>query len=233
MNAMNSKPWSLNEGGSALLLWTLVQVSYISLSLWGFQPSVHYSSVLGLAFRITVRIGKTFRTENWASFQQWNQTYTPEKIWEFATMSKVQSGKLFCEICNQKDEEDYVICCEFMSLKTWYQLGAFVWLPLLLRGLLLYRETQLSARHRKFLTYEQRLKKNRLEIMQCSLRRRDSLVETTICTHTKIVVFFGDQLTVNTIGNTTASSFKRFLIFFSPSWITYSVLNLPYCCVWK
>ena len=74
VNAMNSKPWSLNEGGSSLLLWTFTQVSYISLSLWGFQPSAHYSSVLGLAFRITVRIGKTFRTENWASIQQWNQT---------------------------------------------------------------------------------------------------------------------------------------------------------------
>ena len=142
-------------------------------------------------------------------------------------MSKVQSRKLFCEICNQKDEEVYVICCEFMYVKSWYQLGTFVWLLLLLRGLLLYRETQLSARHRKFLTYEQRLKKNRLEVMECPRRRRDSLVETTICTHTKVVVFFCAQFTVNTIGNTTASSFKRFMTFFL---LHKSVLNLPFCC---
>ena len=29
-------------------------------------------------------------------------------------MSKAQSRKLFCEICNKKGEEDYVICCEFI-----------------------------------------------------------------------------------------------------------------------
>ena len=218
MNAMNSKPWGLNEGGSSLLLWTLAQVSYISLSLWGFQPSVHYSSVLGLAFRITVRIGKTFRTEaNWElsliSTVKSNLNFR-ENLRICNHMSKAQSRKLCCEICNQKDEEDYVICCEFMSVKWWYQLGTFVWLLLLLRELLLYRETQLSARHRKFLTYEQRLKKNRLEVMECPRRRRDSLVETAIFTHTKIVVFFCDQFTVNTIRNTTASSFKRVMIFF-------------------